>query len=476
MRVYSFFCDEQSPKTIEVEYHARFQIPTFQILGLPAPEIQEARERIMAAFQAAEWEFPKKKVIVNLAPSSIRKSGTGHDLAIAIKILSENEELDWCKRVLAWGELGLDGSIKAVGRMAALLELLLQTSSCDRIELLILSPPDAVALKHLLFWRKSVGLRIPEKLELFVAEQLKDLSPKLKPVLLQCESTRVEAVDTHQLSTLLPLAAPTERLLKISLIGKHHVLLLGPKGIGKSESLHWFKALSPPSKPRQVWERLLHSESRNLPLSFNPPIRQVHAQVKPAHLLGSYGLRGYQAGELALAHGGQFVADEFMEWPRDAKECLREPLQNKKMTLTRVRGSIEAPCDFQLIATGNLCPCGGLPSTFRLYDSSKRYRCRCRMMEIEKYLQRLSGPILDRIDLTFIMTDTERSSEKLDPAVLRDEINAADCFIVRTHIVVALGAAAMVVEGHARTDNVNKCRATVLDRPLDEWHQLLLVA
>ena len=128
MQVYSFFQDSVHPSRITVEVHTRFQIPSFQILGLPAPEIQEARERIMAAFVACEFDFPKKKVIVNLAPSSIRKSGTGHDLAIALRILESTLDLEWPEHLFAWGELGLDGEIKACGKMANLTELLLQHS------------------------------------------------------------------------------------------------------------------------------------------------------------------------------------------------------------------------------------------------------------------------------------------------------------------------------------------------------------
>ena len=429
MRVFSFFFDDQCPRPIEVEYHARFQIPAFHVLGLPAPEIQEARERIIAAFQAAALEFPKKKIMVNLAPSSIKKSGTGHDLAIAIKIFSETQDLAWPERILAWGELGLDGSIKPAGRMAALIELLLKTPDRERPERLILAPLDAKKIRFLLHWREKQKMPRLEGIELCTVNHLKFLSEAVSPrplFLLPDEPLGDDALP--ELTQLLPLALATERLLKISLVGRHHVLLLGPKGVGKSESLHWFKALSPPSTAAQTWQRLLHAESRDLPLTFETPIRQVHAQVKPAHLLGSYSNRGYQAGELALAHGGLFVADEFMEWPRDAKESLREPLQNKRVMLTRVRGSIETHCDFQFIATGNLCPCGGLPPPFRAHDSQKRHTCRCRASEVEAYLHKLSGPILDRIDLTFILTDTQTSKDLPKPDALRAEIVKARTF------------------------------------------------
>ena len=427
MRVFSFFFDDHLPQKMEVEYHARFQIPTFIILGLPAPEIQESRERIMAAFQAADWDFPKKKVIVNLVPSSVKKSGTGHDLAIALKIRSESETLDWPESILAWGELGLDGTIKPAGRMAALLELCLNPKGLIEAQALILCSEDAAALRQLLAWRKSAGLQFKSSFSIFVADHLTELMSNLKPVPLTEDQCFISSPSSLS-SALLPLSAETERLLKISLIGKHHVLLLGPKGVGKSESLHWFRAASPHPEPQQVWTRLLNSESRQLPFTFDAPVRRVHSQVKPSHLLGSFGPKGYQAGELALAHGGQFIADEFMEWARDSKECLRQPLQDKRATLTRVKGAIETECDFQLIATGNLCPCGGLPAQFRSYDSEKRYPCRCRAPEVQKYLQKLSGPILDRIDLVFVMTATKARKDTISLSGLQKTIQESRCF------------------------------------------------
>jgi magnesium chelatase family protein len=414
MQVISVIHCQYLPQKIFIELNSRFQIPSFQILGLPAPEIQEARERIMAAFTASGFEFPKKKVVVNLAPSSIRKTGTGHDLAIAVKILEQVLDLKWPEEILAWGELGLNGKIKACGQVASLIEVLLPEKERCKAALLVISSQDARLLRQYLHWRKSNQLPIPENIEILCVDRLGDLPEVIEnrksvpgiclaaedaeqPLLSSFESTR----------SLLPLGPSLKRVIDIAMTGRHHTLLLGPKGTGKSQALEWFKALTPPSLPDQTWVRLLQSEQ-----GFETPVRRVHAQVRPAHLLGSWSSKGFRSGELGLSHGGLFIADEFLEWPRDSKECLREPLESKTIFLTRTLGSLEQPCDFQFVGTGNLCKCGGMPSQFLhliLPDLLKKIKeslpsCRCKPIEVQEYFNKLSGPVADRIDLVIIHT------------------------------------------------------------------------
>jgi len=398
MKVYSFLSQGTDIQAIEIQVHTRFQIPSFQILGLAGPEIQEARERIIAAFSSCELEFPKKKVIVNLAPSDVKKSGTGHDLAMALGIIIKsadfNAYFDKESKVFAWGALGLDGKIQSCGKMASLMNLLC-TDYTPKI--LFLSEADAGALFELEQWRREKKLPVPQNLRIHILGSLKDVLKEPKEI----SVFNKKSLPQH-LPTLLPLLPHQERVLDLSIVGRHHTLILGPKGVGKSQMLEWYRWLTPESDPLKTWQRLIyedHSKNENsLARSF--PLRSVHAQVKPAHLLGSWGLKGFRAGELSLAHGGILVADEFLEWHRDAKECLREPLQNKKTTITRVQGTTEIACDFQLIATGNLCPCGGLPPQFR--NKKSTLTCTCHPRQIQEYLQRLSGPIADRIDLVSI--------------------------------------------------------------------------
>ncbi len=420
MQVISIFQDQFHPQKVLIEMSTRFQIPSFQILGLPAPEIQEARERIMAAFMSSGFDFPKKKVVVNLAPSALPKSGTGHDLAIAVTILQEVLDIPWPEHLLAWGELGLNGRVKPCGHIGALIEILIT----ENLPLtLLLCPEDAIQFYTYVSWRIENQLPALPEFKLLCIRALEEIPDQIQnPKKINLESlSSTELSHTHIFPTplaLLPLSSPLRRLLHITMVGRHHALLLGPKGVGKSQMLEWFKALTPNSKPSQTWMRLLHSESKTTHFTFDPPIRRVHAQVKPAHLFGSFNTKGFKAGELALAHGGLLIADEFLEWHRDAKECLREPLEKKEVYFTKLQGSIHYPCDIHFVGTGNLCRCGGMPEEFISYIQpdvlltlrDKLPPCKCRHQEVRDYFGKVSGPIADRIDLVVVIAPSKPSS------------------------------------------------------------------
>jgi magnesium chelatase family protein len=388
----------------------------------------------MAAFQSAGFEFPKKKVIINLSPSHIRKWGTGHDLPIAIRILEACLDPRPKLKILACGELGLDADIRPCGGIAGLTDLIFNLTPDDpKPDLLLLSPPDCEHLQSLLAWRKAQGLSYQLPCRTLAIRNLSELPSLLKSSEDIGIPAKILQTPTPNPERLLPLTPAQARTLKLAAIGKHHALILGPKGVGKSESLHWFRYLAHGQKPSQAWSRILYQESRSESHLFEIPFRQVHAQVRPAHLLGSFHSKGFQAGELSLAHGGILFADEFVEWPRDSKECLREPLQNRKLHLTRSRGKIEVECDLQLVATGNLCPCGGFPATFRQLGFESKVPCKCRSSNVEDYLKRLSGPILDRIDIVTIFTEKTLSGPTLDetPEQMRNQVIQAQAFAHR---------------------------------------------
>jgi magnesium chelatase family protein len=432
MQIHSFFITDSRPELLTIEYSARFQIPGFQILGLPAPEIQEARERIASAFQNEGFDLPKKKITVNLAPASVRKSGTGHDLAIAVKILSETVDAPWPDSALAWGELSLDGTIRSAGRIAHLIELLGEKTFLKSQPLILLNYFDFQELQRLLEWRKSAGMPNPEGMRVLRVPRLRDVPALvasgenhilLPPLLPLIPPAAIQ-------ESLLPLSEFQERMVKLASIGRHHSLIMGPKGVGKSASFDWFRTLAEAPAPHQAWERALFQETRNERAAFETPMRQVHSQVKPSHLTGTYASNGFRAGELSLAHGGILFADEFPEWPRDSKECLREPLETEKVILTRVKGTVEMKCDVQIVASGNLCPCGGFPDLLKTYGYQSKIKCRCNDGEVRNYLQRISGPILDRIDLVAVFGDSEKPNfEQRRPwAQVHDEVKKARDF------------------------------------------------
>ena len=395
--------------------HARVQIPGLQILGLPAPEIREAKERILAAFPASGFEFPRKKVTVNLAPSSIPKWGTAHDLPIALRILTLVEPLPPGPPILASGELSLDGGVRSTGSPALLIELLLSAPEPQGFRV-VLAEQDHCEFMKLLGWRRSKGLPLPDQVSIYRLPHLSQIRR-----ILSDPGVPANAPESGAALPASPPAPPLlmpgprlERILMIASIGRHHTLLLGPKGIGKSESLVWFKELAGSPEPAESWTRMVHQESRNEVPDPGLPARRVHSQVRPQHLLGSFGPKGYRAGELALTHGGLLFADEFMEWSRDSRESLREPLEARSFRLTRVQGSLDVPCDLQLVATGNLCPCGGLPSEMSRLIPGTSGTCRCPPGAARSYLSRLSGPILDRIDLPVLLGAEHQNKRPLE--------------------------------------------------------------
>jgi magnesium chelatase family protein len=429
-KIHSCFRDGTLPAWIEVEIHACFQIPGLQILGLPAPEIREAKERILAAFPASGFEFPRKKVTINLAPSSIPKWGTAHDLPIALRILSLVEALPPGPPVLANGELGLDGGVRSTGSPALLMELLLNDPRPDGFRV-ILAEDDHRAYLNLIRWRQQRSLPLPRNTRVFrishfsqIRKVLSETDIPVLPAPTADERPRERNATTVAHPHLLAPGPRLERILTLASIGRHHTLLLGPKGIGKSESLAWFRTLAGEPDPQDSWTRIVHQESRNEAPDPGLPARRVHSQVKPQHLLGSFGPKGYRAGELALSHGGFLFADEFMEWSRDSKESLREPLEARSFRLTRVQGSVEVPCDLQLVATGNLCPCGGLPVELARLIPGSKGNCRCPPGITRAYLSRLSGPILDRIDLPVLLrAESGQNTEKNPEDRIHEAVN-----------------------------------------------------
>jgi magnesium chelatase family protein len=210
----------------------------------------------------------------------------------------------------------------------------------------------------------------------------------------------------------LPLPVSLERVIGISAAGGHHILLLGPKGVGKSLAFEWLIGLLPSLTPEdRLQQRLMAELSSNSPSvkihekSAPFPVRRVSSQVRPSALVGGTSSHSIRPGEFSLAHGGVLIADELPEWHRDSREVFREPLERGRVSLTRTQGTFDLPANFLLAANGNLCPCGGWPPEWAPpQDSIALSKCRCRETIRRNYLARLSGPILDRIDLVSFVT------------------------------------------------------------------------
>jgi magnesium chelatase family protein len=408
---------ESRPILQWVEVASSFQIPNFHIIGLPSPEVAEAKERIRAAVESSDLEFPRRRVVVNLAPASIRKRGTGLDLAMALAVLQSRYPADEnpALRAIAWGELGLDGTVKAAHQLT---RAIYATWSESVPYLFISRAEETLAHRRWTEIRDSGCFSYPGP-RLIAIDHLKEaweiVLNRFEPLAPPREKLSVlpafEEPNPPEAPELLPLPAALERTIAIAATGSHHLLLLGPRGTGKSHATEWLTQLTPPSDPKveltQSLLRELQTRELDEPAVSMRSTRRIGPQTKPAALLGRLQAYGVQPGEFTLAHGGILLADEFPEWHRDTRECLREPLERGKITLSRALGSVELPAKFLFVGNGNLCPCGGWPKHLPLSLDVKRSalppRCRCRASQRKSYLARLSGPILDRIDLIVLV-------------------------------------------------------------------------
>ncbi len=407
---------DSTPSLQWIETASSLQIPSFHIVGLPSQEVSESRERVKAAIESSGLEFPRRRVVINLSPANIKKQGTSLDLGIALSVLiaSFSSSSQEPHLMVASGELGLDGTVKNTGQITRTLYATLHSG----IEFLFL-PTDEVenARQAIELIRKS-GENFFIKPPLLIP--VSTLSEAWK-ILVEFQSgksiqiqkkipnhQKEQEITTQPTYSLLPLTPSLERVLGIVTAGDHHLFILGPRGTGKSHALEWLIALQQPPHPKIKLQQILLAElnlhkQEKTSLLDAPIRRRVGVQARPAALIGNASSTQIRPGEFSLAHGGLLIADELPEWARDSREALREPLERGLITLTRTHGSFEMPAQFTLVANGNYCPCGGWPSELPISKEELKTKkislCNCSFKIKKQYLSKLSGPILDRIDL-----------------------------------------------------------------------------
>jgi magnesium chelatase family protein len=435
MQIYAPLTSEHEPRLQQIEIASSFQLPGFYIVGLPSPEVAEARERIRAALESSGFSLPKRRIVVNLSPASIKKRGTGLDLAMALAVLSLGESKTHPSplTVAAWGELGLDGQVRSAGQPTRALFAAWEA----QIPFLFIAEDELHKMKTIRGWiqtaryfnhRAPVLIPVSSLAKAWAALQNLDDHPELSQIPLDLKPSlpkRVIELSKRPVSPpfeqLLPLPSSLERFIGIAAAGNHHLILLGAKGVGKSHAMEWLIQLQPESSDKMKVHRALLAEL-NQPFgeleSNLACVRRISPAVKPSALLGSANAHWIRPGEFSLAHGGLLVADEFPEWARDSREALREPLETGKVRITRSKLSIELPARFSLAANGNLCFCGGWPPEqpipLEIQTSGRRIpRCRCTARVRREYKARLSGPILDRMDMVlFVGQSTSKRGKK----------------------------------------------------------------